>query len=130
MQLRKYQELIAWQKAIALVTEIYSLTAAFPHTEIYGLTSQLRRAAVSVPSNIAEGQGRATRGEFIQFLCHARGSLYEVETQVVIGRNLGYLTLEQQESLLDTMGELGRILNGLIASLQQKQTRSSLATGH
>ncbi len=130
MQLKRYQELIAWQKAIALVTEIYSLTSAFPQAEIYGLTSQLRRATVSVPSNIAEGQGRATKGEFIQFLCHARGSLYEVETQVVISRNLGYLTLEQQESLLAALGELGRILNGLITSLQQKQARSSLATGH
>ena len=130
MQVRKYQELIVWQKAIALVTEIYSLTSTFPHAEIYGLTSQLRRAAVSIPSNIAEGQGRATKGEFIQFLCHARGSLYEAETQVVISRNLGYLTLEQQESLLVALAELGRILNGLIASLQQKQARSSLATGH
>lgn len=130
MQLKKYQELIAWQKAIALVTQIYSLTAAFPQAEIYGLTSQLRRAAVSIPSNIAEGQGRATKGEFIQFLCHARGSLYEVETQIIIGRNLGHITLEQQESVSDTLAELGRILNGLITSLQQKQSRSSLATGH
>jgi four helix bundle protein len=130
MQLKRYQELIAWQKAIALVTEIYSLTSTFPHGEIYGLTSQLRRAAVSVPSNIAEGQGRATKGEFIQFLCHARGSLYEVETQVVIGKNLGYLTDEQQESISQALAELGRILNGLISSLQQKQFRSSLTTGH
>jgi four helix bundle protein len=130
MQLKKYQELIAWQKAIAVVSEIYSLTSAFPKAEIYGLTSQLRRAAVSIPSNIAEGQGRATKAEFIQFLCHARGSLYEAETQVVISRNLGYLTLEQQELLFAALGELGRILNGLITSLQQKQVRSSLATGH
>ena len=131
MQLKRYQELIAWQKAIAVVTEIYSLTSAFPKSEIYGLTSQLRRAAVSIRSNIAEGQGRATKDEFIQFLCHARGSLYEVETQVVISsRNLGYLTLEQQESLLASLGELWRILNELFTSLQQKQARSSLATGH
>jgi four helix bundle protein len=131
MQVKKYQELIAWQKAIALVTEIYSITSAFPQNEIYGLTSQLRRAAVSIPSNIAEGQGRATQGEFIQFLCHARGSLYEVETQVVIARNLRYLTLEQQESVLGALSELGRILNGLIASLQQKHDlRRQLATGH
>jgi len=76
---------------------------------------------VSIPSNIAEGQGRATKGEFIQFLCHARGSLYEVETQVVISRKLGYITVEQQESLSDALSELGRILNGLITSLQQKK---------
>jgi len=130
MPLKKYQELIAWQKAIALVTEIYSLTSGFPQAEIYGLTSQLRRAAVSIPSNIAEGQGRATKGEFIQFLCHARGSLYEVETQLVIGRNLGYLTPEKQESMSDDLAELGRILNGLINSLHQKQSGALLATGH
>lgn len=112
------------------MTEVYTVTSAFPQSEIYGLTSQLRRAAVSIPSNIAEGQGRATKGEFVQLLCHARGSLYEVETQVVISRNLGYLTLEQQESLLAALGELGRILNGLITSLQRKQDRRSLATGH
>jgi four helix bundle protein len=128
MQLRKYQELIAWQKAIALVTDIYSTTSAFPPAEIYGLVSQLRRAAVSVPSNIAEGQGRATKGEFIQFLCHARGSLYEVETQVVISRNLGYISVAQQESILNSLSELGRILNGLITSLQSKQTVRSNAT--
>jgi four helix bundle protein len=119
--LKKYQQLIAWQKAIELVGDIYSLTSAFPRDEIYGLTSQLRRAAVSIPSNIAEGQGRATKGEFIQFLCHSRGSLYEVETQVVISRNLGYIRVEQQESLSDALSELGRILNGLITSLQQKK---------
>jgi four helix bundle protein len=96
MQVKSYQQLIAWQKAIALVTHIYSVTAGFPRDEIYGLTSQLRRAAVSVPSNIAEGQGRATKGEFVQFLCHARGSLYEVETQIVIATNLGYISSEHR----------------------------------
>ena len=130
MQVRRYQELIAWQKAIALVTDICSITSAFPKSETYGLTSQLRRAAVPIPSNIAEGRGRATKGEFIQFLCHARGSLHEVETQVVIAKNLGYLTAQKQELLLDALSELGRILNGLITSLQQKQARSALATGY
>jgi four helix bundle protein len=124
MQLKKYQDLIAWQKSIGLVTDIYSITATFPRDEVYGLTSQLRRAAVSVPSNIAEGQGRATKGEFIQFLCHARGSLYEVETQIIIGKNLGYITTEQQDSLSTRIGELGRILNGLLASLQGKSHRN------
>jgi four helix bundle protein len=87
--LRGYRELIAWQKSVELVTEIYSITKEFPRDEIYGLTSQLRRSAVSVPSNIAEGQGRATKGEFIQFLGHARGSLFELETQIVIRRKIG-----------------------------------------
>jgi four helix bundle protein len=96
----------------------YAITSAFPRDEIYGLTSQLRRAAVSIPSNIAEGQGRATRGEFVQFLCHARGSLYEVETQIVVAANLGYITPDRQEPLGVRISELGRILNGLITSLQ------------
>ena len=131
MQVKTYQQLIAWQKAIALVTYIYSVTSKFPRDEIYGLTSQLRRAAVSIPSNIAEGQGRATKGEFIQFLCHARGSLYELETQIMIGRNLTYLTPEQAESLSGSITELGRILNGLITSLQKPNRRAAtLATDH
>jgi len=129
MQVKHYQQLIAWRKAIALVTEVYSLTARFPREETYGLTTQLRRAAVSIPSNIAEGQGRATKGEFVQFLGHARGSLFEVETQLAISRNLGHIATEEQECLSDALNELGRILNGLIASLQQKQVHR-LATGH
>jgi len=131
MQVKGYQQLIAWQKAVALVTDIYRISSTFPREEVYGLTSQLRRAAVSVPSNIAEGQGRATTGEFVQFLCHARGSLYEVETQILIGRNLGYMTLEQQESLISSVTRVGRVLNGLITSLQkQRQRARSLATSH
>jgi four helix bundle protein len=128
VQLKHYQQLIAWQKAIALVTEIYSATKSFPSDEIYGLTSQLRRAAVSVPSNIAEGQGRATRGEFVQFLCHARGSLYEVETQIVIATALHYIAVDTRDRLSDRTTELGRILNGLIASLQKKTMSPS--SGH
>lgn len=131
MQVKSYQQLIVWQKAIALVTEIYKVSSMFPREEVYGLTSQLRRAAVSVPSNIAEGQGRATKGEFIQFLCHARGSLYEVETQILIGGNLGYITFEQQQSLISSVTELGRILNGLITTLQeQRQHAERPATDH
>ena len=77
---RHYKELVVWQRAMALVTRVYRLTAGFPDNEKFGLVSQLRKAAVSVPSNIAEGQGRSTIGEFKQFLGHARGSLFEVET--------------------------------------------------
>jgi four helix bundle protein len=88
---RSYRELVIWQKAVALVIEVYSITKGFPRDEIYGLTSQLRRSAVSIPSNIAEGQGRATKGEFIQFLCHARGSLFELETQIVMAKELAYI---------------------------------------
>jgi len=125
VQLKHYQQLIAWQKAIALVTEVYSATKSFPRDEIYGLTSQIRRAAVSVPSNIAEGQGRATRGEFVQFLGYARGSLCEVETQIVIAANLHYIAPDIRERLSDRITELGRILNGLIASLEKRTVSTS-----
>ena len=86
-----YRQLVAWQKAMVMVTDAYKLTAMFPLDEIYGLTSQLRRAAVSVPSNIAEGQGRRTTNEFKQFLGQSYGSLCELETQMTIANNLGYI---------------------------------------
>ena len=92
--------------------------AQLPHEEMFGLKSQMRRSAVSVPSNIAEGQGRATRGEFQQFLGHARGSLYELETQIVIAGKLGYLAASDGECLLAEARELGRTVNALIASLK------------
>jgi four helix bundle protein len=98
-----------------MVTEVYRQTKSFPKEEQYGLTSQLRRAAVSVPSNIAEGQGRLTTGEFRQFLGHAKGSLAEVETQLMIARNLGYLA--DSQPLLEQTSEVARLLNGLLRSL-------------
>ena len=87
-----YRDLIAWRKAMDLVTDVYRATKGFPRDELYGLTNQLRRAAVSVPSNIAEGQARFFKKEFHHFLSHARGSLVEIETQLVIAQNLEYLT--------------------------------------
>ena len=116
-QVRNYKDLIVWQKAMDLVFDVYRVTAAFPREEVYGLTNQLRRSAVSVPSNIAEGHGRATKGEFIQFLCHSRGSLLELETQVLIASSLGYLDNSQQELLQTNIAEIARILNGLLSSL-------------
>jgi len=113
-----YRDLIAWRKAMDLVTEIYGVTRAFPQDERYGLTNQLRRAAVSVPSNIAEGQARFSRKEFHHFLSHARGSLVEIETQLMIAQNLGYLLTKQVNALLEHTAELGRVLNGLIASIK------------
>ncbi len=95
------------------VTTLYEETAAFPRHELYGLTNQLRRSAVSVPSNIAEGSGRGSKKEFHQFLCHARGSLLEVETQMEIARNLGYLSEKRFRELLAKTNEIGRMLNGL-----------------
>lgn len=126
LQVKCYQNLIAWQKAILLVTDVYALTAEFPGHEIYGLTSQLRRVSVSIPSNIAEGHGRATAGEFVQFLCHARGSLCEVQTQIFIARRLGYITPQQEEAVIPRTNELGRILNGLIASIERKKLRKEM----
>src|ERR1017187_10473771 len=126
--LRSYRELVVWQKAVALVIEVYSITKGFPRDEIYGLTSQLRRSAVSIPSNIAEGQGRATKGEFIQFLCHARGSLCESDTQIPIARRLGYLAPELEEHLTSLSNEVGRILNGFLTSLGGP--RRKLSTTH
>jgi four helix bundle protein len=115
---RSYRDLIAWQKAIELVTEIYRATQSFPDSERFGLTSQLRRAAVSVPSNIAEGHVRQSTGEFKQFLGHARGSLLEGETQIFIARNLGYFSQERSTNLIKRTEEAGRILNGLIGLLK------------
>ncbi|MCI0350366.1 MAG: four helix bundle protein [Acidobacteriales bacterium] len=114
---RFFKDLIVWQKAILLVTDIYKVTRSFPKDEIYGLTNQLRRAAVSVPSNIAEGQGRLSEKEFQQFLAIARGSLMEVETQIHIARNLGYLSEAHLDGLMEKEAEVGRLLNGLMNSL-------------
>ena len=111
-----YRDLIAWRKGMDLVTEIYRATQLFPRNEIYGLISQLRRAAVSVPSNIAEGQAHFSQKEFHRFLSHARGSLVEIETQLMIAESLGDLPTPQSNTLLEKTAELGRILNGLIAS--------------
>ena len=106
---------------MALVLSVYRCTQAFPKIETYGLTSQLRRAAVSVPSNIAEGQARLSTGEFKQFLGNARGSLIEVETQILIARDLGYLDQNQSDCLIRDTAEVGRILNGLLASLSSRK---------
>jgi four helix bundle protein len=114
-----YRDLVVWKKSMALVLDVYRCTQAFPKIEIYGLTSQLRRAAVSVPSNIAEGQARRSTGEFKQFLGNARGSLAEVDTQLLIARDLAYLENEVSKELLDNTAEIGRMLNALLAALKQ-----------
>jgi four helix bundle protein len=114
---RSYRDLLVWKKSMSLVMDVYRSTRSFPGTETYGLISQLRRAVVSVPSNIAEGQGRLSTGEFKHFLGQARGSLMEVETQILIAQELGYLAPNDSEDLLGVAGEVGRILNGLLDSL-------------
>ena len=115
-----YRDMIAWQKAMALVTEIYQETESFPAREIYGLTNQVRRAAVGVPSDIAEGKGRLSKKEFVQMLSRARGSVLEVQTQIEIARNLGFLTNEKFEDLLAKADEVGRVINGLIRSIRKQ----------
>jgi len=113
----EYKELIAWQKAIELVVDIYHESSSFPRDESFGLCSQLRRAAVSIPSNIAEGQGRGTKAEFKRFLLIANGSRQEVETQIIIAERLGYFKKGVCERLLDKTNEVGRIIRGLNKSI-------------
>ena len=120
-----YRDLVVWQKAKVLAVEVYRLTDAFPKSELYGLTSQVRRAAVSVVSNIAEGQGRLTKGEFLQFLGHARGSLFELETQLEIALELRYVTAEVKKGIADKVTEVRRLLIGLMDSLQAKSKGAS-----
>ena len=108
-----YKELLVWQKGIALVKQVYELTRSFPADEKFGLVPQMRRAAVSIPSNIAEGQARHTTKEFVQFLSHAEGSLAELETQLIIGVDLGYCTAQDAAAALELASELKRMLNAL-----------------
>jgi four helix bundle protein len=109
-----YKDLEAWQSSMELIIEVYRISANFPREEVFGLTSQMRRAAVSVASNIAEGKGRFSDRELGQFLGVARGSLFEVETQVAIALKLGFLSDGQALQLANRCGEVGRLLNGLI----------------
>ena len=107
-----------------MVTEVYRATQGFPREEMFGLSSQLRRSAVSVASNIAEGQGRLSKGEFRQFLGQARGSLIEMETQIVIAGNQGFLNSEAVAGLMDRSGEVSRLLHGLIKSQQPAEPKA------
>jgi four helix bundle protein len=106
-----------WQRAMDLVEEIYKASQGFPREETYGLRSQIRRAAVSVPSNIAEGQGRRTTPDFLRHLSIAYGSLREVETQILIAARLRYIAEAKCAEIMQLAGEVGRLLNGLMASL-------------
>ena len=117
---RSYKDLIAWQKAMDLVDALYDATEAFPKHEIYSLTNQIRRAAVSVPSNIAEGQAHYSDHEFRHFLRHSRGSLAEIETQVLIAQRRNYLSEPKTTEILRQAAEVGRIVSGLIASLDAR----------
>lgn len=114
-----YKDLEAWQLSIALVVEIYRGTASFPREEMFGLTSQMRRAAVSVASNIAEGKGRFSDRELAQFLAVARGSVFEIETQIVIALKLGFIANNEASKLSNRCAEVGRLLNGLIRAVKK-----------
>ena len=118
--LKNYKELKVWQKAYRLCLEIYRVTRNFPREEIYGLTSQIRRAAVSVPSNIAEGYGRQTTREYIQSLYIAYGSNCELETQILLSGDLGYVEAQNFERLQREVEDIERMLKALIKSLGEK----------
>ncbi|MCE5267049.1 MAG: four helix bundle protein [Planctomycetaceae bacterium] len=120
MAVRNYRDLILWQKAMDLVELVYHLTSAFPQDELYGLRSQLRRASVSIPSNIAEGEGRDSAGDFVRFLAIANGSRREVETQAMIAQRLGYITEQQCSDVLALASEVGRLRQGLVESINGK----------
>src|ERR1700728_3695333 len=118
MRVKQSRDLLVWQKSMDLAREVYRLTKGFPKEELFGLSSQIRRAAVSIPSNIAEGQGRLTDKGFALFLGHARGSLFELETQAELSESLGYLKREELDKVLLASDEIGRMLNGLLNSVK------------
>jgi len=114
-----YRRLEVWRKAVQLAIETYTATRSFPRHEIYGITSQMRRAAVSIPSNIAEGRGRATKRDFCRFATQARGSVFELQTQITIADALGYATSDDLSRLTKHSEEVARLLNGLIRYLTE-----------
>jgi four helix bundle protein len=116
-QIRSHRDLIAWQRAMDLVVAVYQATKTFPKEEVYGLTSQIRRAATSIPANIAEGQGRRSKAEFRQFLSNARGSLLELDTHLEVAVRLGYLEPGRHKELQGQLYEVARLVNGLLRSL-------------
>lgn len=118
--IKSYRDLQVWQLAIHLSTEIYATTANFPKAETFGLSSQLQRAAVSVPSNIAEGHARDSTKEYLRFISIALGSLAETETQLIISNKLNYINQEKLGEMLERASEIGRMLRGLQQSLKTK----------
>lgn len=110
-----FEDLNAWKNAMELVYDVYDVTTKFPKQETYGLAIQMRRAAVSIPSNIAEGKGRSTDKDSAHFLCQARGSLHELQTQIMIPEHLGYISPELKERLIEKTKVVGRLLHGLLS---------------
>jgi four helix bundle protein len=124
MTVKRYTDLVAWQKTMDLVEAVYRTTSAFPKEELYGLSSQLRTAAISIPSNIAEGHCRNGRREFVHHLSIALGSLGELETQVMISERLGYLAALESSKILASAAEAGRIIVGLMHSVERHAAAS------
>jgi four helix bundle protein len=118
MAVRHYRELVVWQKAMEMAVAVYNLTRKFPREEVYGLASQMRRAAVSIPSNIAEGQGRGAGNEFAHYLRIARSSIQELETQLILAGRLEYITASEVERALADADETSRLVLGLYRSLE------------
>ena len=116
--MQSHKDLVVWKKSIEHVTNIYKVTQDFPKDELFGIVSQMRRAAVSIPSNISEGYGRLYGKETVKFLSNARGSASELETQLIISRNLGYASDEILEELQDQIAEILRMLSALIKTLE------------
>jgi four helix bundle protein len=122
--INSYRDLRVWQRAVDLVIASYELTKHFPQSELYGLVSQIQRAAISIPANIAEGHGREHLGDYLHHLSMANGSLMELETHFLVAGRLGYLKLESLDRLLDQTAEVGRMLAGLIRSLKNSRPGS------
>ncbi|MEX2185356.1 MAG: four helix bundle protein [Pirellulales bacterium] len=120
MAIRSFRDLEVWQRAMDLASEVYSLSASFPKAEQYGLTSQIRRSAVSVPSNIAEGHSRKSTREFLNFLSIALGSVAEVQTQTELAHRFGYFDNAKNTTIQDQTDAVGRLLNALIGALNRK----------
>jgi four helix bundle protein len=121
MRTRHFRELLVWQRSMTLAKEVYKATALLPKDEMFGLRSQMRRAAVSVPSNIAEGHGRLSDHLLRVFLAQARGSLYELETQIQLTEDLQFLPPQETKILMEQCVEVSRMINGLIAVLKPKE---------
>lgn len=119
-QIKSFRDLLVWQKSMNLVTDIYQLTRNFPHAEMFGLTSQLRRASISIPSNIAEGYGRNTSKDYLRYLQIALGSLYEIQTQLEIASNLHFLEIFDFNKMISLRLEIERMLTSLIAKIRAK----------
>lgn len=120
MKIQSYRDLDVWKKSIQLVKYCYLLTEKLPKSETYGLASQMRRAAISIPANIAEGRSRQSTREYLRFVDIAYGSLAELETHAIVAAELQLLSSQEVEKLLEQSAEIGRMLNGLVNSLQQK----------